>query len=93
MADTPILQGELARIQLPDVLTFISMIRGTGKLTLHGATKEITIDLSARRAAMTAAAGTWPLRAGGTTVTACPRRPSSATGSSTEGCSRPVVTM
>lgn len=30
----PILQGDLARIQLPDVLSFLSMIRGTGKLLL-----------------------------------------------------------
>src|SRR5436190_15078552 len=37
MSDTAILQGDLARIQLPDVLSFVSMIRGTGKLTLrHG---------------------------------------------------------
>ena len=35
MADTAILQGDLARIQLPDVLSFISMIRATGKLTLR----------------------------------------------------------
>jgi Domain of unknown function (DUF4388) len=35
MAETPILQGDLARIQLPDVLSFVSMIRGTGKLTLR----------------------------------------------------------
>jgi hypothetical protein len=35
MADTPILQGDLARIQLPDILAFISMIRATGKLTLR----------------------------------------------------------
>jgi hypothetical protein len=35
MADSPILQGDLARIQLPDVLAFISMIRSTGKLTLR----------------------------------------------------------
>jgi hypothetical protein len=35
MPDTPILQGDLARIQLPDVLAFISMIRATGKLTLR----------------------------------------------------------
>src|SRR6266498_2103222 len=35
MADTSILQGDLARIQLPDVLAFISMIRATGKLTLR----------------------------------------------------------
>jgi len=35
MSDAPILQGDLARVQLPDVLSFISMIRGTGKLTLR----------------------------------------------------------
>src|SRR5712691_2922174 len=35
MSDTPILQGDLARIQLPDVLAFTSMIRATGKLTLR----------------------------------------------------------
>jgi hypothetical protein len=35
MSDTPILQGDLARIQMPDVLSFISMIRATGKLTLR----------------------------------------------------------
>src|SRR3954451_3006150 len=35
MSETPILHGDLARIQLPDVLSFISMIRGTGKLTLR----------------------------------------------------------
>lgn len=34
MPELPILQGDLARIQLPDVLSFVSMIRGTGKLTL-----------------------------------------------------------
>ena len=35
MPDASILQGDLARIQLPDVLSFISMIRATGKLTLR----------------------------------------------------------
>src|SRR5262245_60731002 len=35
MPDAPILQGDLASIQLPDVLSFISLIRGTGKLTLQ----------------------------------------------------------
>lgn len=35
MPELPILQGDLARIQLPDLLSFISMIRGTGKLTLQ----------------------------------------------------------
>ena len=33
--DTAILQGDLSRIQLPDVLSFIAMIRATGKLTLR----------------------------------------------------------
>jgi len=35
MAETPILQGDLSRIQLPDVLSFVSMIRGSGKLTIQ----------------------------------------------------------
>jgi Domain of unknown function (DUF4388) len=35
MSDTPILQGDLSRIQLPDVLSFVSMIRRTGKLVLR----------------------------------------------------------
>jgi hypothetical protein len=35
MAETPILQGDLSRIQLPDVLSFVSMIRGSGKLTMQ----------------------------------------------------------
>ena len=34
MAETPILQGDLSRIQLPDVLSFVSMIRGSGRLTI-----------------------------------------------------------
>src|SRR5438128_6725512 len=34
MSDASILEGDLARIQLPDVLSFVSLIRGTGKLTL-----------------------------------------------------------
>jgi len=33
--DAAILQGDLSRIQLPDVLSFIAMIRATGKLTLR----------------------------------------------------------
>ena len=40
MPDVPYLQGDLARIQLPDVLSFISMIRATGKLTLFHAPLE-----------------------------------------------------
>src|SRR5450756_2630443 len=35
MADTPVLEGDLSRIQLPDVLSFVSMVRGTGKLALR----------------------------------------------------------
>jgi uncharacterized protein DUF4388 len=35
MADKPILEGDLSRVQLPDVLSFMAMIRGTGKLTLR----------------------------------------------------------
>src|SRR5216110_564163 len=35
MSDASILEGDLARIQLPDVLSFVSMIRGTGTLTLR----------------------------------------------------------
>lgn len=35
MPDAPVLQGDLARIQLPDVLSFVAMIRGTGKLALR----------------------------------------------------------
>jgi len=39
----PALAGDLARIQLPDVLSFVSMIRGTGKLFLetHGVERSI----------------------------------------------------
>jgi hypothetical protein len=33
--EVPILQGDLSRIQLPDVLSFISMIRASGKLVLR----------------------------------------------------------
>jgi hypothetical protein len=41
--DTAILQGDLSRIQLPDVLSFIAMIRATGRLTLrtHGLDRTI----------------------------------------------------
>jgi len=35
MPEKPILEGDLARIQLPDVLSFIAMIRRTGKLSLR----------------------------------------------------------
>jgi Domain of unknown function (DUF4388) len=44
MADAPtILQGDLSRIQLPDVLSFVAMIRGSGKLVLRHADLERTI--------------------------------------------------
>ena len=43
MADQPILSGDLSRIQLPDVLSFVSMIRETGKLVLRRAQLERTI--------------------------------------------------
>jgi hypothetical protein len=33
--EKPILQGDLSRIQLPDVLSFVAMIRGTGKLWMR----------------------------------------------------------
>jgi hypothetical protein len=35
MPELSILKGDLARIQLPDVLSFVSMIRGTGKLAVR----------------------------------------------------------
>jgi DNA-binding MarR family transcriptional regulator len=35
MAEQPVLQGDLARIQLPDVLSFIAMIRESGKLVVR----------------------------------------------------------
>src|SRR6476620_577189 len=38
-----ILQGDLSRIQLPDVLSFLSMIRGSGKLLVRNAHLERTI--------------------------------------------------
>lgn len=43
MADQPILEGDISRIQLPDVLSFISMIRRTGKLALRQNQFERTI--------------------------------------------------
>jgi hypothetical protein len=42
-SSTPILQGDLSRIQLPDVLSFIAMIRGSGKLALRQGQHERTI--------------------------------------------------
>jgi antitoxin component HigA of HigAB toxin-antitoxin module len=43
MSDTPILQGDLSRVQLPDVLSFISMIRPSGKLVLRKGAMERTL--------------------------------------------------
>ncbi|HUP46455.1 MAG TPA: DUF4388 domain-containing protein, partial [Thermoanaerobaculia bacterium] len=43
MPETPILQGDLSRIELPDVLSFVSMIRGTGRLTLEQKDLERTL--------------------------------------------------
>lgn len=44
MADAAtILQGDLSRIQLPDVLSFVSMIRGSGKLVVRSQHLERTI--------------------------------------------------
>ena len=43
MADQRILEGDLSRIQLPDVLSFISMIRRSGKLALQQNQFERTI--------------------------------------------------
>jgi hypothetical protein len=43
MSDTPILQGDLSRVQLPDVLSFISMIRRSGKLVLRSGGMERTL--------------------------------------------------
>jgi Domain of unknown function (DUF4388) len=43
MPEKPILQGDLSKIQLPDVLSFVSMIRETGKLVLRRAQLERTI--------------------------------------------------
>ena len=43
MSEAPILQGDLSRIQLPDVLSFVSMIRRSGKLVLHNGDLERTL--------------------------------------------------
>src|SRR6266478_459796 len=43
MSEAPILQGDLSRIQLPDVLSFVAMIRGSGKLVLRNNHMERTI--------------------------------------------------
>jgi hypothetical protein len=43
MPEKPILQGDLSKIQLPDVLSFVSLIRESGKLVLTRAHLERTI--------------------------------------------------
>ena len=43
MPDQPILQGDLSRIQLPDVLSFLAMIRGSGRLSLTDGPRERTM--------------------------------------------------
>lgn len=43
MPDKAILQGDLSKIQLPDVLSFMAMIRETGKLQLRNGQLERTI--------------------------------------------------
>ena len=43
MSDTPILQGDISRVQLPDVLSFVSMIRRSGKLVLRSGAMERTL--------------------------------------------------
>nr|MDQ3283517.1 DUF4388 domain-containing protein [Acidobacteriota bacterium] len=35
MPDKPVLQGDLSKIQLPDVLSFMAMIRESGKLVVR----------------------------------------------------------
>ncbi|HEX8173474.1 MAG TPA: DUF4388 domain-containing protein [Thermoanaerobaculia bacterium] len=43
MPDKPVLQGDLSKIQLPDVLSFLAMIRENGKLVVRRAQLERTI--------------------------------------------------
>ncbi|HUP48410.1 MAG TPA: DUF4388 domain-containing protein [Thermoanaerobaculia bacterium] len=43
MAEPAILQGDLSRVQLPDVLTFVSMIRGKGRLVVRNGEMERTL--------------------------------------------------
>jgi hypothetical protein len=43
MTEKPILQGDLSKIQLPDVLSFVAMIRESGKLVVRHAQLERTI--------------------------------------------------
>lgn len=46
MVDRAILQGDLGKIQLPDVLSFVAMIRESGKLVLRRGDLERTIHWS-----------------------------------------------
>lgn len=43
MAETPILEGDLRRIQIADVLSFVSMIRANARLLLRHGRLERTI--------------------------------------------------
>jgi hypothetical protein len=43
MAEKPILQGDLSKIQLPDVMSFMAMIRESGKLVVRRSTLERSI--------------------------------------------------
>jgi hypothetical protein len=43
MSDQAILEGDLSRIALPDVLGFVSMVRGTGKLVIRNEKLERTM--------------------------------------------------
>ena len=43
MADSPIFEGDLRRVQIADVLSFVSMIRGSGKLLLKNGRLERTL--------------------------------------------------
>ncbi|HEY2325010.1 MAG TPA: DUF4388 domain-containing protein [Thermoanaerobaculia bacterium] len=43
MSESPILQGDMSRVQLPDVLSFVSMIRRSGKLVLRLGAMERTL--------------------------------------------------
>jgi hypothetical protein len=43
MAERPIFEGDLRRIQIADVLSFVAMIRGSGKLLLRQARLERTL--------------------------------------------------
>jgi hypothetical protein len=43
MSEQPVLQGDLSRIQLPDVLSFMAMIRESGRLVVRDGSTERTI--------------------------------------------------